>query len=113
MKTLLFWTPRVLTFLFAFFIMIFSFDVFDSNAPFWNKILGFLIHSIPTFVIIFIALIAWKKPFWSALLYLVIFIAFTVVFKTFRRIDIFILISFPVLLIAILYYFDYWVGRKK
>ena len=113
MKPILFWVPRVLTFLFAFFIMIFSFDVFSSNASFWEKVLGFLVHSIPTFVIIFIALIAWKKPLWSALLYLALFIAFTIFFKTFRRVDYFMLISFPILLIAILYYLDYWVGKRK
>ncbi len=62
MKKLLLWAPRVLGILFTLFLMMFSLDVFELEASFWELVGGFLIHSIPAFILAAIVAIAWKRP---------------------------------------------------
>lgn len=38
----------------------FSFDVFEEGTPLARQILGFLIHNIPSFVLIALLIIAWR-----------------------------------------------------
>ena len=59
-KKFLYWLPRILGILFALFISIFALDAFSEGIPFPEAIAGFLIHLIPTYIMIAILLIAWK-----------------------------------------------------
>lgn len=56
----LFWTPRVISILFIAFISMFAFDVFEGNDPWWMKLIGLLIHLLPTFALILGLVIAWR-----------------------------------------------------
>lgn len=113
MKALLFWMPRLLAILIATFFMMFSFDVFDIPAPFWKKIVGFLIHSIPTFLIIFILILSWKKPIWGTYLFTLFFIIATLYFRTYMRVMSFTLLSIPLLVVALLFTIEYFYDKKK
>jgi hypothetical protein len=62
MKKFLYWLPRILSVLFICFLTLFSLDVFEIEAPWYQLIGGFLIHSIPSLVLIVVTIIAWKKP---------------------------------------------------
>lgn len=57
---ILFWTPRVAGILFALFLSIFSFDVFDMGLGFWETMLALLIHSIPSILLAVGLALAWK-----------------------------------------------------
>jgi len=56
------WVPRILAILIAVFVCLFSFDVFGQGAGLWKTLAGFLIHNIPTLVVIALILLSWK---WS------------------------------------------------
>lgn len=58
----LYWSPRVLTILFILFISLFSLDVFDpaNNYTLMQMLLAFLMHNIPTFIMIIFLVFAWK-----------------------------------------------------
>lgn len=60
MKTFLYWTPRVLTILFAAFISIFSFDVFDAGYTFGETLVALFMHLIPTILLVTLLVIAWR-----------------------------------------------------
>lgn len=62
MKTnkFIYWIPRILSIIFICFITLFSFDVFGNNYGFWGTMVAFLMHNIPTFVLIAILIISWK-----------------------------------------------------
>jgi hypothetical protein len=62
-----FWLPRVLIILLALFTIPFTLDAFDGTDPLWKKILGWLIHLIPTVVLAAIAWLSWKWPWTGAL----------------------------------------------
>lgn len=80
MKTslkLLHWAPRVLCILAIIFISLFALDAFSPELSFWEQILGFLIHMIPSFVLLALLILAWRKEFIGGLLFLVIGLVFT------------------------------------
>ena len=56
----IYWTPRILSFVFAAFLTIFSFDVFDEATGFWQTALALFLHNIPSLILIAVAIIAWK-----------------------------------------------------
>ena len=60
-KRLLVWTPRILCLLFAAFISIFAADVFDEGDGFWNTILALLIHLIPTWIVLGVLALSWRR----------------------------------------------------
>ncbi|MEI8059615.1 MAG: hypothetical protein WCG67_05610, partial [Ferruginibacter sp.] len=55
------WTARIMSIAFAAFISIFALDVFNESSNFWDTALGLLIHLIPTFLIILVLIISWRK----------------------------------------------------
>ncbi len=62
-KQLLFWTPRILCILFAAFISIFALDVF-GHYGFWGTTVALLMHLIPTWIILALLIICWRRWEW-------------------------------------------------
>lgn len=56
----LYWTPRILLIIFICFLTIFSFDVFDMGLNFWQTVGAFLIHSLPSLILLIVLIISWK-----------------------------------------------------
>jgi hypothetical protein len=56
------WVPRILAILTAAFALLFSFDSLGPGMGFWKALTGFLIHNIPTFVLIALIVLSWKWP---------------------------------------------------
>ncbi|MBT8311036.1 MAG: hypothetical protein HKO72_03050 [Flavobacteriaceae bacterium] len=54
------WLPRILCILAILFISLFALDAFSHGESTWDQIIGFLMHLIPSFVLIGILLVAWK-----------------------------------------------------
>ena len=48
----LLWIPRVLAIMFILFISVFALDAFSGKVPFIKEFVGFLIHLIPSFILI-------------------------------------------------------------
>jgi hypothetical protein len=67
LRGFLFWTPRVLGILIAGLLTLLSTDVFAEGYPFWQAILGFLIHMLPTFAVILVLVLAWRWEWVGAL----------------------------------------------
>jgi|WetSurMetagenome_2_1015567.scaffolds.fasta_scaffold767026_2 hypothetical protein len=59
-EKILYWLPRVLAIFAILFVLLFSFDVFEGNAPMWKKLAGFVIHNIPVIILSGILVVAWK-----------------------------------------------------
>jgi len=54
------WIPRVLCIFAILFISLFALDSFAPGLTFWQQIRDFLIHLIPSYVLIAALLVAWK-----------------------------------------------------
>jgi prolipoprotein diacylglyceryltransferase len=63
MKTsirILHWVPRIIVILAILFVSVFALDSFSSERTFWQNSAAFLLHLIPSFILIAILIVAWK-----------------------------------------------------
>lgn len=74
--TIIFWIPRILCILAILFVSMFALDSFDPNLTVWQQIGGFLIHLIPTYVLILILVVAWKWEMVGGIIFLLIGLGF-------------------------------------
>ena len=79
MRSILFlhWAPRILAIVAILFISVFSLDAFQPGMPLADKILAWLMHMIPSFVLIIILVIAWKWENIGGIIFLSLGMAFT------------------------------------
>ena len=92
---------RVLAIAFAVFISLFSLDVFQPGIPFGRILLGLLIHLIPTYIILILTWIAWKRPLIGGILFILAGVAYT--FTGIRDLSAILLISGIPIMIGILF----------
>ncbi len=114
-KLLLCWIPRVLNIIAIAFLFTLSFDSFGTGNGFWLDLAGFLIHNIPTAVLIVLLVLAWKWKLVGAISLPIAGIAW-IVFVSIRNIDMFwdgLLIGGPIILIGLLYFLDWKFEQKK
>lgn len=61
-----FWVPRILAILFILFVSSFALDVFELPQWYW----ALFIHLIPSYILIALIVIAWKKEKWGGGLFI-------------------------------------------
>ena len=57
---LLHWLPRTLCILAILFVSVFALDAFGPGLTIWQQLGAFLIHLIPSFVLLALLLVAWR-----------------------------------------------------
>jgi len=109
----IYWLPRIISILFIAFLVLFSFDIFSMTGSTGEKIKGLLISNIPVIILAIILLIAWAREYIGGILFAIAAIFFTLFFKTYESIEIFMLISFPLFLVAFLFISDGYNKKKE
>jgi len=69
LKQILFWTPRVAGILFVLFLSLFALDIFEMQLGFWGTIAGLFMHLIPSILLAIAIVIAWKREWVGAALF--------------------------------------------
>ena len=87
MKKFLFWLPRILTIIFI------AFDIFAEDYKWYEIIIGVFMHLIPSFALIIILIIAWKRELVGGIIFIILSLIFTIFFNTYRELISFLLIS--------------------
>jgi hypothetical protein len=102
------WAPRIAALLIIFFIGLFSLDVFETGAPPLDVLFGFLLHNIPSIVMLVLLIVAWKRPVVGFAAFLIAAAVFTVLFvRDFYALPNLVLFVLPILLTAGLFYADW------
>jgi hypothetical protein len=68
-KQLLFWSPRVLTILFALFVSLFALDVFGEGYGVWETVVALFMHLIPTWIVLTVLAFSWRWEWIGAVLF--------------------------------------------
>ena len=55
-----YWTPRILSIIFIFFLALMSLDVFSPELSFWQTLGALFMHNIPALVLLIVLVISWK-----------------------------------------------------
>jgi len=63
------WLPRLLCIGAILFISMFALDAFEPGKPFGQQLLDFMMHLIPTSILLLLLWVAWKKPFVGGILF--------------------------------------------
>jgi hypothetical protein len=105
-KKLLTWLPRILVIIFAFFVSLFALDVFSEEKGFLQTLTALLIHLIPTYIIVIVLILSWRRVLTGAIIFPLLGISY--LFMGWGRMhwSAFALISGPLLIIGILYYLN-------
>jgi hypothetical protein len=101
-KKFLYWLPRILGMLFALFISIFALDAFGESIPFPEAVVGFLIHLVPTYIMIAVLLVAWKWGVVGGTLFILAGVSYIIWMHNLHWAA-FLLIGGPPILIGILF----------
>ena len=109
----LFWIPRMLTIIFILFLSLFALDAFSGEAPFYEKLAGFFIHLVPSFILVIGLAIAWKRPFAGGCVLILLSLLFTLQFNTYRLVSYFLIISVPLFVAGVLFIVFHVLAKKK
>ena len=109
----LLWIPRILTILFALFLSLFSLDVFSMEGSFLQKVGGLVIHNIPSFLLIIVLIVSWKRPLVGGIAFLIFSILFTIYFETYSMLASFLSISLPLVITGGLYLLFYFITKRE
>jgi hypothetical protein len=71
-KRLLYWTPRVLCIVLAAFVSVFAMDVFQEGVPVWQVALALLLHLLPTFLVLSVLALSWRREWVGGALFIVL-----------------------------------------
>jgi hypothetical protein len=102
MKKFLRLAPRILVIIYICFISMFAFDVFAEYA-FPEVLVALFMHLIPSFALLALLAVAWKRPRLGGALFLILAIFFTIFFKLYEDFIVFLIIGLPVYTISILF----------
>ncbi|HLN52755.1 MAG TPA: hypothetical protein VK212_03535 [Lentimicrobium sp.] len=115
MRTFIHWFPRVLTILAICFVSMFAFDAFDPKLTLGQQILGFLIHMIPSFILLALLLIAWRYKLAGGIAFIILGIAFGIFLyfwnfpmnhNVWMTLGIVALLALPFVISGVLFYLD-------
>ena len=102
MKRPLYWLPRALGIAFIVFMSLFTLDAFLGENPLSYKMLAFLIHLIPAFILTALLLVAWKWQLVGGILYIIAGLIY-LIFTGGMPLAVYAIICGPAFLIGILF----------
>ncbi len=77
LNRIIYWIPRILCILAILFISLFALDSFSTELTIWQQLGAFIIHLIPSFVLLALLIIAWKWELIGGILFIIIGIVFS------------------------------------
>lgn len=92
------WWARGLVIAYILFISIFALDS--------ESFLGWIMHMIPSFILIITLIFSWKKPLIGSIAFGILGIIFAFFFKAYKEIFTLFLVVLPLFIISALFYFS-------
>lgn len=97
---IIFWL-RIVAIAYALFLMLFSFDVFEIDAPLLEQVGGFIMHSVPSIALLIAIAMTWKRPQIMGAALLIFGVYLTLKFATYEMLITFVTLSMIPLLTGI------------
>jgi hypothetical protein len=109
-KALVLWIPRVLGILVSVFLGAFALDAFSAGKPFVNALADFVIHLLPSLVLLAVVAAAWHQPWVGAVAFIALAIAYVGIAR--NHVEWIVVISGPLLVVGVLYLAS-WYGQRQ
>lgn len=112
----IYWTPRILSIIFIFFLALMSLDVISSELSFWQIVVGLFMHNIPALVLLIALLISWKYEIVGGIVFILAGLLYIVVLMMnpfeWYMLSWSLIIAGPAFLIGILFLIG-WFKKKE
>ena len=117
-----FWAPRILGILAICFISMFALDAFQPDMTIWEQLRDFLMHLIPSFILLAIFLVAWKWELIGGIIFVAIGLILTPFIyihnynmngSVWMSLGVILMITFPFILMGILFILDHKINKDK
>ena len=112
MNKILYWSPRLLMILFILFISLFALDSFDDGNSFLEKTGNFMIHLIPTVLLIIILILSWRREWIGGITFFLLGILYIVMAWGNFPLSTYFVISGPLFIVAVLFLIN-WIKKEK
>ena len=111
-RKILLWIPRLLLIVFALFLVIFSFDVFEGGKSASEIAIAFVIHNVPSMMLGLVVFAAWRREWIGTLVCSVLAVAYIVWSWGRFPLSVYFIIAGSLVLIAVLYAVN-WQFRRR
>jgi ABC-type Na+ efflux pump permease subunit len=124
MKTLikiLHWLPRIICILAILFVSMFALDAFESNQTIWQQIGDFIIHLIPSYVLIALLIVSWKWELIGGIIFTLIGVGFSPFIyqhnynmnhSVWISLEIILMITLPFIVVGVLFIINHFTKKK-
>ncbi len=116
------WIPRVLCILAILFISLFSLDSFGPGMSLWQQISAFMMHLIPSFVLVLFLIVAWKWELVGGAIFVIVGLGFMPFIymmnfhmnhSVWMSLGVILIINFPFILVGILFILSRFLKNKN
>jgi hypothetical protein len=116
------WAPRIFCILAILLVSVFSLDSFHPGMPLLQQIGGFLIHNIPTFILILFLMVAWKWELAGGIMFVIIALGLLPLIymmnyqmsqSVWMSVSVVLLINFPFVIVGILFIVSHFIKVKN
>jgi hypothetical protein len=120
--TVFHWLPRIICILAILFISLFALDAFAPGLTLWQQIGAFLMHLIPSFILLALLVVAWKWELTGGIIFSLIGLALSplVYIHNYEMnhsvgmsLGIISMITFPFVVVGILFIVSYFKKRQE
>ena len=117
-----YWLPRIICILAILFISLFAADAFAPGLSIWQQLGGFLIHLIPSFILLGFLIVAWKWELIGGIIFTLIGLGlspfiFMVNFKNNHSVwislGIILMVTIPFVVVGILFMVSHSLKKKN
>jgi Tfp pilus assembly protein PilN len=116
------WLARILCILAILFISLFALDSFEPGMPLWKQLVGFLIHLIPSFVLVIFLIVAWKWEQIGGMMFIILGLGllpfiynmnYTMNQSVWTSLGVVLVVNFPFVVIGLLFILSHFLKKKN
>jgi hypothetical protein len=116
------WLPRVICILAILFISMFAVDAFAPGLSIWKQLVDFIIHLIPSYILIALLIVAWKWEYIGGIVFTAIGLGLSpfIFIHNYHMnhsvgmsLGIIMLITFPFIVVGILFILSHFLKKKN
>ena len=116
------WLPRIFCILAILFISLFAADAFAPGLTIWQQLGNFLMHLIPSFILLFLLIVAWKWELIGGIIFTIIGLGlspfifihnYNMNHSVGMSFGIILAITFPFVVVGILFIISHFMKKKN
>ncbi len=95
------WVPRIIAIAYVLFLLVFTLD--SGASGIWERITAYVMNALPAIVVAACLAVFWRRPKAAGWMFIALAVAFTVWFNAYTRLEQFLIVPLPLLVIGVLF----------